>query len=151
MFKEADMSSMPHRAALTVGWLCVALACGDVHAQSAVMVFNFPRDRGSLRLLDEPCRVAKIVKLYEGDVPEPFLAGTLELNGRALGGCWYEAEGHVFFTDHEGDLLVPIPPVDAFTPAENFRQTTLTVSPAVPPAAGPPRISRRPRPAGTGQ
>lgn len=145
------MSSLPYRAALMAGSLCLSLACGHAQAQSAVAVFKFPREPGSLQLRDEACRDAKIIRLYEGDVPEPFLAGTLRLNGRSLGGCWYQAEGHVFFTDSEGDLLVPMPPVVAFTPAAKLRQITFTVSPAVPPAADPPRISRRPRPAGTGQ
>jgi hypothetical protein len=75
--------------------------------------------------------------------------GTLDLNGQILGGCWYQADGHVFFTDSEGDLLVPQPLIGAFVPAENLRQTTLTVSPAAPPVAGPRHISPRPPPAGT--
>ena len=143
------MSLLPHRATLVVAWLFLAFACGDAHAQAATVVFKFPRERGSLQLRNEPCRDAKIIRLYEGDIPEPFLAGVLDLKGRILGGCWYEAEGHVFFTDREGDLLIPMPPVDAFTPAENLRQTTLTVSPAAPPFAGPRHTFPRPRPAGT--
>jgi len=143
------MSSLPRRTALIAAWFCLGLACAEAHAQATAVEFKFPRDRGSLQLRDEPCRDAKIIRLYEGDVPEPFLAGVLDLKGRILGGCWYEAEGHVFFTDREGDLLIPMPPVDAFTPAENLRQTTLTVSPAAPPFAGPRHTFPRPRPAGT--
>ena len=142
------MSSLPYRAALMAGSLCLALACGDARAQAAAMVFKFPRDSGLLQLQDEPCRNATILRLYEGDVPEPFLAGTLDLNGRVLGGCWYRAEGHVFFTDSEGDLLVPMPPVEVFSPTANGLQTTGAVTQAVPPSAGLQRISRRPRPAG---
>lgn len=143
------MSLRPHRTVLIASSLCLALACGGAHAQATAVAFKFPRDQGSLQLRDEPCRDAKIIRLYEGDVPEPFLAGVLDLGGRVLGGCWYEAEGHVFFTDSEGDLLVPMPAVDAFTPAEHLRQTTLRVSPAVPPAADLQRTSRRLRPADT--
>ena len=129
--------------------LCLGLACGDAHAQAATVVFKFPREPGSLQLRNEPCADAKIIGLYEGDVPEPFFAGALDLNGRVLGGCWYQAEGHVFFTDSEGDLLVPVPPTGAFTPAENLRQTTLTINPAAPPDADPRHTYSRPRPAGT--
>ena len=143
------MSLLPHRATLIAAWLCLVLAWSDAQAQVAAVVFKFPREPGSLQLRDEPCRDAKIIRLYEGDVPEPFLAGVLDLKGRVLGGCWYEAEGHVFFTDSEGDLLIPMPPVDAFMPAENLRQTMLTVSPAAPPAAGPQHIFPHPRAAGT--
>lgn len=144
------MSSLPYRVALLlVAWPCLALAWGDADAQAAAVVFKFPRERGSLQLRDEPCRNAKIIRLYEGDVPDPYFAGVLDLNGRVLGGCWYEAEGHVFFTDSEGDLLVPMPSVDAFTPAQDLRQTTLTLNPAAPPSAGPQHIFPRPRPAGT--
>jgi hypothetical protein len=145
------MSSLPYRAALMAASLCLSLAWGGAHAQAAAAVFKFPREPGSLQLRDEPCRDAKIIGLYEGDVPEPFFAGTLDLNGRVLGGCWYQADGHVFFTDSEGDLLVPQPLIGAFVPAENLRQTTLTVSPAAPPVAGPRHISPRPPPAGTAQ
>ena len=143
------MSSLRYRAALMAGSLCLSLAYGSAHAQATTLAFNFPRDRGSLQLRDEPCTDAKIIRLYEGDVPEPFLSGTLDLRGRVLGGCWYQAEGHVFFTDSEGDLLIPMPPIDVFTPADNFRQTTLSVSPAAPPAADLQHTSRRLRPAGT--
>jgi hypothetical protein len=130
------MSSLPNRAALMAGSLCLALACGNAYAQAASVEFKFPGDRGSLQLRDDPCGDAKIVRLYEGDVPEPFLAGTLDLNGRILGGCWYQADGHVFFTDSEGDLLVPMPSVGAFSPPTNVLRTTRAVRREVPPAAG---------------
>ena len=143
------MSSLPHRAALMGGALCLSLACGAAHAQATAVEFKFPRDRGSLQLRDEPCRDAKIIGLYNDDVPEPFLAGTLDLNGRILGGCWYQAEGHVFFTDREGDLLVPMPPVEAFAPAPSGLRATGALNPAAPPSAGLPPVSQRLRSAGT--
>jgi len=121
------MSSLPRRATLMAGWLCLVLACGDARAQVAATSFNFPDHRGSLQLLDESCRDANIIRLYDGDVPEPFMAGMLHLNGRVLGGCWYPADGHVFFTDSEGDLLVPVPPVEAFSPPRpRLRRTDAT-------------------------
>jgi hypothetical protein len=151
LFEDMKMSSLPYRAALMAGSLCLSIACGAAHAQAAAVEFKFPREPGSLQLTNEPCTDAKIIRLYEGDVPEPFLAGVLDLNGRVLGGCWYEADGHVFFTDSEGDLLVPQPLVSAFVPAEDLLPSALTVNPAAPPCAGLPCISRRPRPVGTDQ
>ena len=132
------MSLLPHRATLIAAWLCLVLAWSDAQAQVAAVVFKFPREPGSLQLRDEPCRDAKIIRLYEGDVPEPFLAGLLDLKGRVLGGCWYEAEGHVFFTDSEGDLLLPLPPVGAFSPATNLLRTSHAINRAAPPSAGLP-------------
>ena len=132
------MPLLPHRGTLIAASLARGLAWGDARGQATAAVFKFPREPGSLQLRDEPCRDSKIIRLYEGDVPEPFLAGTLDLNGRVLGGCWYLAEGHVFFTDSEKDLLVPLPPVGAFSPATNLLQTTGAVNRAVPPAAGLP-------------
>ena len=127
------MSSLPHCAALMAGALCVALTCVDVHAQPIEAEFKFPHNRGSLRLRDEPCRDARIIRLYEGDVPEPFLAGRLDLKGRVLSGCWYRADEHVFFTDSEGDLLVPVPPVSSFSPTPSRLQTTGAVNPVITP------------------
>jgi hypothetical protein len=132
------MSMLPLPAVLMAGWLCLALACSDTHAESTAMVFEFPHERGSLQLRDERCADTNILRLYEGDVPKPFLAGTLDLSGRILGGCWYRAEDHVFFTDSEGDLLLPLPPVGAFSPATNLLRTSHAINRAAPPSAGLP-------------
>lgn len=126
------MPMLLHRVTLMVGSLCFALACSDAIAQVDAAVFKFPHDRGSLELRDGPCTNSKILQLYEGDMPEPFLAGTLRLNGRVLAGCWYQADGRIFFTDEEGDALVPRPPLGAFSPAGVLLQTTGAVSPSVP-------------------
>ncbi len=92
----------------------LALVCDGADARENLARFDFPGARGSLQLWTEPCADAAIVRLYDDDMPEPFLTGALDLHGRVLSGCWYQADGRVFFTDNEGNLLVPPPRVDQF-------------------------------------
>jgi hypothetical protein len=101
-------------SALLITFLGAGLACRDAQAQETLAAFEFPHGRGSLQLRDAPCADARIIGLYGDDVPAPFLTGALDLNGRVLAGCWYRADGRVFFTDSEGGLLVPPPRVDQF-------------------------------------
>jgi hypothetical protein len=105
--------------ALLIASLGAALAWRDAQAQATPAEFKFPREPGSLQLRDEPCADARIIGLYGDDVPGHFLAGTLDRRGRVLAGCWYQADGRVFFTDSDGDLLIPPPPVERFSPARN--------------------------------
>jgi len=109
--------------------LCLGLACGDAASQATVALFDFPDGRRSLQLRDAPCTEAAILRLYAGDVPDPFFAGVLDLRERVLAGCWYQADGRVFFTDSEGDLLVPPPPVEMFSPANSRLQLLSTPKP----------------------
>lgn len=115
------MRSLPLRSALLIACLGVGLACRDAHAQETLAAFEFPRNRGSLQLRTAPCADARIIRLYGDDVPEPYFTGVLDLNGRVLTGCWYQADGRIFFTDSEGDLLVPPPWIDQFSAARPSR------------------------------
>jgi len=108
------MRFLPLASALLVTCLGVGLASRNTEAQETLAAFDFPHGRGSLQLRTAPCSDARIIRLYGDDVPEPYLAGVLELQGRVLTGCWYQADGRVFFTDSEGALLVPPPQVDQF-------------------------------------
>lgn len=116
------MRFLPLAGALLITCLGAGLACRDAQAQETLAAFEFPHGRGSLELRAAPCADARIIRLYGDDVPEPYLTGVLELQGRVLTGCWYQADGRVFFTDSEGDLLVPPPQVDQFsTPDHRHR------------------------------
>lgn len=115
------MRSLPLSSALLIACLGVGFACRSAHAQETLAAFEFPRNRGSLQLRTAPCADARIIRLYGDDVPEPYFTGVLDLNGRVLTGCWYQADGRIFFTDSEGDLLVPPPWIDQFSAARPSR------------------------------
>lgn len=101
---------------LTALYLFLGVACVNAHAQVVFATFTFPSGKGWLRLWDAPCANGKIISLYADNVPEPFRAGVLNLHGRVLTGCWYQADGRVFFTDSEAALLIPPPRIELFTP-----------------------------------
>jgi hypothetical protein len=108
----------------TLGFIAGALICAlsppalaqsaDTQARPARQVFEFPAGVGRLKLLDAPCTDARILQHYGNNVPAAFQTGLLELRGDALSGCWYSADGRVFFTDSELDLLIPPPALEWF-------------------------------------
>jgi hypothetical protein len=116
------MRFLPLASALLITCLGAGLDCRDAQAQEMLAAFDFPHSGGSLRLRTAPCADARIVRLYGDDVPDPYLTGVLELQGRVLTGCWYQADGRVFFTDSEGDLLVPPPQVDRFRSPDRLQR-----------------------------
>ncbi len=90
-----------------------AAQSADAQARAARQVFEFPAGVGRLQLSDAPCTDERILQHYGDNVPAAFQTGLLELRGDALSGCWYTADGRVFFTDSELDLLIP-PPLEWF-------------------------------------
>lgn len=82
-----------------------------------LMAVNMALTIGShtMVLTDVPCRDHFIIYLYK-DTPDIGLKEGQVLKGDKVlfDGCWYEADGKVFFIDTEGDLLVPVMPKDAF-------------------------------------
>jgi hypothetical protein len=86
----------------------------DTQARPAPQVFEFPAGVGRLTLSDAPCTDERILRHYGNNVPAGFQTGLLELRGNAINGCWYSADGRVFFTDSELDLLIPPPALEWF-------------------------------------
>jgi len=115
------------KLALIAGTLICALSPpviaqgADTQTRPARQVFEFPAGVGRLNLLDAPCTDARILQHYGDNVPAAFHTGLLELRGDALNGCWYTAEGRVFFTDSELDLLIPPPALEWFSALVNSR------------------------------
>ena len=93
----------------------------DTQARPARQVFEFPTGVGRLKLFDAPCTDQRLLQHYGNNVPAGFQIGLLELRGDAHNGCWYTADGRVFFTDSELDLLIPPPALEWFDAAADSR------------------------------
>jgi hypothetical protein len=87
--------------------LSAALLCAAFSANADLVATN---GKNSLRLKQEPCTNAAILKTLRPEFHAQFKAGSAELNGKRFQACWIDTfEGSYFVTFDDGDdVLVPI-------------------------------------------